>query len=303
MSRGSAQRVRFQLETARKPAKWQTLDPLPGITSYFTGHDESKWIRGVPHYARVKAESGMVEYDFHLEAGARPEAIRWKVAGARSLRIHANGDLIIETEDGPLTQHKPVAYQKAGGRRIPVEAEFRLDGNTVSFAVGRYDRKVPLVIDPTIVWATLGRHNSFGVAQAIAVDSAGASYMTGYGSGVFKINPAGTAFTYIVMLDAAQPQSIAVDSTGAAYVTGHARAGLATRNSLKAPPVGDDFDAFLTKINPAGTDIVYSTYLRALPGWLVRVSGGNASSRLLTRARKGGGLSSALVRSAIPHSP
>ncbi len=82
---------------------------------------------------------------------------------------------------------------------------------------------------------------------------------------VTKINPQGTAFAYSTYLggdfdDAGT--AIAVDSVGNAYVTGAtASDNFPTVNPLQAHFGGHSTDAFVSKINPTGNALTYSTYL------------------------------------------
>jgi hypothetical protein len=120
-------------------------------------------------------------------------------------------------------------------------------------------------------------------AAGIAVDASGNSYVTGgtssanfpttgnsalHGSSdafVFKMNPAGSALMYSVLLGGSGgdgAQGIALDSSANAYLVG-------TTNSTDFPVVGafqstfggGFFDAFVSKINSTGTALLYSTYL------------------------------------------
>jgi Ca2+-binding RTX toxin-like protein len=118
----------------------------------------------------------------------------------------------------------------------------------------------------------------------IAVDSAGAAYVTGEtGSGDFctgagcsiegdsvgtdafvsKLTPAGSGLAYSTYLggDASDlGNGLAVDSAGAAYVTGQTdSADYCTACSIEGPD--DNFDAFVSKLTPAGSGLAYSTYL------------------------------------------
>ena len=81
--------VVMELIGARKDARGEGLDPLPGITSYFMGNDPKKWRSGVPHFGKVRYRDvwpgidliyygnaeGRLEYDFVVSSGADPGRI------------------------------------------------------------------------------------------------------------------------------------------------------------------------------------------------------------------------------------
>jgi Ca2+-binding RTX toxin-like protein len=115
-------------------------------------------------------------------------------------------------------------------------------------------------------------------AYGLAVDSAGSAYVIGFGgppptpgafqtspgfSFVSKLNPTGSALSYSSYLGGGNGtgHGIAVDSAGAAYVTGFAGADFPTTANALQPTYADDGDAFLTKVNPTGSALDYSTYL------------------------------------------
>jgi len=123
-------------------------------------------------------------------------------------------------------------------------------------------------------------------AMAVAVDSSGSAYLTGWtrsrdfptarpfqgtsrGSGdafVTKFNRSGSTLEYSTYLGSTGVDygaAIAVDQAGNAYVTGSTNSfngGFPTVNALQSRSGGMS-DAFVTKLNPAGSAPVYSTYL------------------------------------------
>lgn len=109
---------------------------------------------------------------------------------------------------------------------------------------------------------------------------------------VAKLNPDGAAFAYVTYLGGARDEvagSIAVDSQGNAYVAG---ATTSTNFPTTAQALRGAFsggggnavfpggDGFVTKLNPAGAALVYSTYLGgSADDWASAIavdSGGNA---------------------------
>ena len=120
------------------------------------------------------------------------------------------------------------------------------------------------------------------------MDSSGNAYVTGYtvstdfptrnpfqpGSGgnydafVTKLNASGSALVYSTYLgggDYDYAHAIAVDSSGSAYVTG---ATYSTDFPTETPfqELGGNYDAFVTKLNASGSELVYSTYLGGSSG-------------------------------------
>jgi hypothetical protein len=129
----------------------------------------------------------------------------------------------------------------------------------------------------------LGGHGAdFG--QAVALDGSGNAYLTGAtqssdfpllnalqstkggGSDVFvaKVNFSGTELLYSTYLGGAQAdigQAIAVDSPGNAYVAGYTfSSDFPIQNPYQGSTAGEP-DAFVAKLNPAGSALVFSTYL------------------------------------------
>jgi len=237
---------------------------------------------------------GTLEYDFVVQPGADLSSIRFEIDGAQSLRVGPSGDLVLSTKASELRWKSPVLYQELNGKRIEIEGGFELHGRSVSFRAGEYDHTRRLVIDPVLKYATFLGGDSNQAARAIGMDAAGNIYVAGgtsspnlpvtkgviqvaYGGGqtdafVAKLNPAGQ-LQYLTYLggggnDAAL--DVAVDSSGNAYVTGGTTsANFPTTAGVLQPKFGGfggnscfTFgDAFVTKLNPSGTQMVYSTYL------------------------------------------
>lgn len=239
--------LRLKLEGANLSARVAGLEEMAGRSNYLVGNDSRRWHTGVPNFGRVRYESiykgvdlvyygngRRLEYDFNLAPAADPGLIRLRFKGAHSLKLDAEGDLRIETGAGELRQHKPVAYQSVDGVRREVACAYALDrSGRVSFKLGAYDRSRALVIDPVLTYATYLGGNNTDEANAVAVDEEGNAYIVGTTvSSNFPITP-----------DSSQSSVNGVfQSRLAGFVTA-------------------SYDAFVTKLNPEGTSIVYSTFL------------------------------------------
>jgi hypothetical protein len=137
----------------------------------------------------------------------------------------------------------------------------------------------------TLVYSGFLGGSSYDAGYGIAVDSSGNAYVTGdtwssdfpafggpytshngYGSDAFvaKVNPSGTALVYAGFLGGSGDDwgyGIAVDSSGNAYVTGYTSSSdFPTRVGPDLSHNGD-WDAFVAKVNPSGTTLVYSGFL------------------------------------------
>jgi hypothetical protein len=273
------------------PSRIQGELPLPGRSHYLIGSDRDKWRSNVSSYARVRYENlypgvdaifygagTRVEFDFLVAPGADPDAIRLSVAGGR---IDSKGDLVC----GALHVRKPVIYQE--GRVI--RGGYRRQGRDIGFEIAAYDKTRPLVIDPVLAYSTYLGASGGGSGEAIAVDAAGAIYIAGTvnsnyfptvnarqsvfaGSNdvfVTKLDPTGSTLiysTYIGAIADDRATAIAVGPDGSAYVTGFtASHDFPTVNALQETHAGggrvNGGDAFVFRLSPDGSSLIYSTFL------------------------------------------
>ncbi len=174
---------------------------------------------------------------------------------------------------------------------------------------GYYDAFITKIdtVGFAIAYSTfLGGSGADGAA-GVAVDNTGAAYITGYTQStdfptqnpiqgtfggtddafVTKINPAGAAITYSTYLGGGNSDwaaGIAVDNTGAAYVAGQTRSiDFPTLNPIQGAFGGGYDDGFVTKINPAGSAVSYSTYLGAGDSdWAAAIAVDNTGAAYVT---------------------
>ena len=137
-----------------------------------------------PHGSRpaclfITAISGELEYDFVLQPGASPQAIRLGIAGARRLWLE-HGDLVLTSMGGNLRLRSPNIYQEANEVRHQVRGRYVIRSKgEVGFEVAAYDRRRALVIDPVLAYATYLGRSSTDHFHSIAVDSIGSAYVAG----------------------------------------------------------------------------------------------------------------------------
>ncbi|HSH60942.1 MAG TPA: SBBP repeat-containing protein, partial [Acidimicrobiales bacterium] len=296
---GKGSTVRMELLGGNPSPRAVGQEPLAGKVNYLRG-DASRSLTDVPTFRRAAfqgvypgidlawyGKQGQLEYDFTVAPGADPTMISLGFEGADRLGLDDNGDLVVDTPSGSLRHQAPFIYQEVGGSRQRVPGRFVLTGDRqVGFSMGAYDTSRPLVIDPVLAYSSYLGGADLDIAEAIAVDSAGAAYVTGRtGSANFplaspidgtlsgvadafitKFDPSGSGLMYSTYFGGSsfeQGNGIAVDSTGAAHVTGstNSRDFPVTTGAFQQSFVGTSVDAFVAKLNPAGTAFDYSTYL------------------------------------------
>jgi hypothetical protein len=293
--------LRMRFVGANPEARVEGREELPGKANYFIGNDPTKWRTNVPTYAKVRytnvypgidliyyGNHGQLEYDFVVRPGADPDRILLAFKGADKLEVDAQGDLVLHTAVGVIRQRKPIIYQEVDDVRRAIAGGYTLKGeHRVGFRIAAYDVTRPLVIDPALFYSTYLGGSAGEVGGAIAVDASGNAYVTGTtGSinfptttGAFqttlggsidafvtKLDPTGAALVYSTYLGgssgATEGSGIAVDTSGNAYVMGvTGSTNFPTTTGAFQTTSGGSIDAFVTKLNPTGAALVYSTYL------------------------------------------
>lgn len=286
--------IRLQFHGASERGEAEGLDRVPAVSNYFTGNSPSEWRTGVPQFEKVRYAqvypgidviyygTGLkLEYDMVVAPGADPGLIDIAYEGARP-NLTADGDLLI----GDVRQHRPNIYQDVKGSRVAIAGSYRLqpDGH-VRFSLAKYDRSLPLVIDPIVQFSLYLGTAGYDAGFAVTVDEARNSYITGNtnsisfpsqgtaqeypgGNGdafVAKYSPNGDQLIYITYLGGKQNDAgngIAVDAQHNVYVSGYTLSmDFPLQNGAQKSFGGGEEDAFVTKISPGGDKIVYSTYI------------------------------------------
>jgi len=289
--------LRLGLAGANLRARLVGTGRLPGASNYLLGRDARSWHSGVPSYARVTARGvypgvdisyygrgDRLEYDLALAPGTDPARVRLAVSGALGVRIDARGDLRLAVPGGMVVQPRPVVYQEARGRRRTVAGDYTLLGRgLVGLRLGGYDRRLPLVIDPVVDYATYLGGSDDDEANGVAVDEVGNAYVVGVTSStdlplknayqasnggvdtvfVTKLTPSGALAyqTYLGGRGGDIGNAIAVDSAGDAYLTGSTNSTNFPLSGAYQAGKGGGNDAFVAELDPSGGNLLYSTYL------------------------------------------
>ncbi|MGH9153491.1 MAG: SBBP repeat-containing protein [Acidimicrobiales bacterium] len=276
-------------------------DRLPGSTNLIVGGDPRAWRTGIPSYAAVRyrgvypgvdvvyhGDQGELEYDFVIAPGADPGVVALAFHGVDGVSLDGRGELVLSVPGGEVRQRRPVIYQEVNGRRRPVRGGYVVGADQqVGFRVGPYDTRLPLVIDPVLTYATYLGGSDDDEGRGITVDAAGNAWITGItpssptfptvgalqpegdnvGAGdafVAKLRPDGSALEFSTYLGGSGFDAgigIDTDASGAAFVVGATDStDFPTVNPFQAAN-GGGRDAFVAKLDPSGSSLVYSTYL------------------------------------------
>ncbi len=236
--------LKMSLAGANESTIVEGLEALPGRTNYFMGNDPAKWQSEVPTYKKVKysgvyegidlvyyGNQQQLEYDFVVAPHADPGVIALSYENASDLKVDKRGDLLVRVGKHDIRQHAPVTYQEVDGVRNVIESKYVVRRNNsaskreVGIAIGEYDSNKPLIIDPVIVFST---------------------YLGGSaGDDLFTIEAAFTILT---------------DASGNIYVGGITPSPDFPTLSAQQPGTAGGYDAFITKFNPTGTALLYSSF-------------------------------------------
>jgi hypothetical protein len=227
--------LRMQLVGSNAQAGMVGTDLLPGKSNYFLSNDPSQWRTNVPNYRRVAEHAvypgidlvyygtqSQLEYDFVVAPGADPHAIRLAVQGAKKLRIDSQGNLIATVGKGEVSFQRPVAYQEdSHANRQPVSAQFSIKGG----------RNVEFKV---------GKHDP---SRSLVIDPT-LAYSTYVGGS---------------LIDGANAIAVAPDDS--AFITGETYSSDFPVVDALVPKNAGGEVAFVSKVSPDGSALLYSTYL------------------------------------------
>jgi Cep192 domain 4 len=250
-------RIRFGADPASRP---QGEEPLPGVVHYYLGNDPSHWRTDVHRFGRVRYSDihpgvGLIfygarqigsrrelEFDFDVSPGRDVAGISMQVEGATIRQSDGNLDLVTPSGN-VLVLRKPELYQLQNGGRKDVSGGYVLrEKNEIGFSVPAYDRNLPLIIDPALGYSTL-------IQDLLELTKFPGQF------------PPGTEpFEFDTVT------GIASDSSGNVYLTGLANAPDPSQGFQPGnPPLPNGSlrigDAYVAKLNPTGSQLLYTAYL------------------------------------------
>ncbi len=232
--------IKIAMAGANSSAEIQALDQLPGKANYFIGNEAEKWRTGIPTYGQVKylgiypgidlvyyGKQGRLEFDFVVSPGADPKAIKLQFDGPGRLSTGKDGGISIRIGDRSLELLPPNIYQMKDGQRTAVTGQFVRNGSSETFGF---------------------QVSKYDSSEPLVIDPS-LSYSTYLG---------GTGNDYA--------SGIAVDSQGNSYLAGDTTStDFPTSNGYSASGNSNGL-VFVTKLDPTGTAVLYSTYLGGTGG-------------------------------------
>lgn len=295
--RSGGRDVRMRLAGADPHPEIVGLDRLDTRITYLIGDAPSRWATDGAAFSRIEmrgvypgidviysGDRGTLEYSFVVASGADSGVIQIDFEGGEELAIEVGGALRVETPAGVFRHLQPRSFEASGAAPRDVHSAYIVAGrHAAGFRIEGRDRGRPLTIDPTVQYSSyLGGRGSDAVT-GLSVDTFGNLYITGWTesttfpeggmniggtSGVdafiAKANAAGTAFAYVTYLGGSgtdQSTGVAADSSGNVVIAGwSSSANFPVASAVQTRLLGSR-NAFVAKIGPAGTNLVFSTLL------------------------------------------
>lgn len=283
-----------------------------GLKNYFRGNDKSKWVSNARSFkelnykslydyidVRIYTNHENLKYDFIVRTGGDPSDIMVEYKGVKDLQIK-DGGLEIKLSNTSVTELKPFAYQYSNNRKVEVMCELVVNETEVSYRFPNgYDLSKDLIIDPTLIFASLtgstsdnwgftatydldGNFYGGGIADGSGYPTTTNAYDVSFGSEwdavITKFNSTGTSLIYSTYLggdEADQPHSLVTDVDGNLVILGVTSStnypttsgaydeSFNLGNSINEDGIdyNNGTDIFVTKLNSSGSQLLGSTYL------------------------------------------
>lgn len=273
--------------------------------NYYLGSDATHWKSKVPVFGNIdyknvypnidlhiSSDKGHAKYDFIVNAGADASSIRVAFEGLDGMKIN-QGSLLLQTSVGTITEMAPYAYQYIDGNLKEVRCEYKLAGNELTYDFPKgYDKTQNLIIDPTIVFATLtgstadnwgftatydqsGNFYAGGIVSGLGYPTTPGAFQVVYHGGtnpsmpsdisITKFNASGSAPIYSTYLGGSgdeMPHSLVVDNNNNLIVAGKSQSSdYPVSGGAFDGLANGGFDIVVSKFNGAGTALIGSTYV------------------------------------------
>ena len=226
------EQVQVRFEGANTGAALEGIEALAARANFFVGQDPREWHTGVPTFQKILYRGLYAGID--LTYSGTKDRIKSEFAVApgadprlirleysRTLSIAANGDLIARSAGSELRERAPEIFQETAAGRVQIAGRYRL-------------------IDERTAGFEVGRYDA---SLPLVIDPV-ISYSTYLG---------GTGMSAVT--------GLAVDSGGNLYVTGWTEAPDFPIVGAEQAANQGGVDVFVAKFNPAGTALIYATYI------------------------------------------
>ncbi|MCG3165775.1 MAG: hypothetical protein POELPBGB_01550 [Bacteroidia bacterium] len=203
--------------------------------NYIIGNNPSAWASNVGLYhevclkniydgidQRYYFEGDNIRYDYIIQPGAELNQIKFTVDGSEKVFVNEMNELVFTTRFGEVKQAGLFAYQQVNGEKQQVNCSFIQEGKTITFESADYNKTLPLIIDPLVYSTYIGGTGEESLLYSLDVDGAGNVYVTGR-------------------------------TSSADYPT--------TTGAYDEINNGGPHDVYITKLNAAGSALVYSTFV------------------------------------------
>jgi uncharacterized repeat protein (TIGR01451 family) len=249
--------ARINFEGANSRPEITGVDPQPGVVNFILGSDPSRWHTNLPTYAGIVYHGlypgidllynsiigsgrhpAALKGTYTIYPGADPGLIHWRYEGA-VVNVDRQGNLHIAYQAPPTDSTGGLSAPSTTGQIELIEqapASWQHDGSKLVVVETRY--------------------------RLLADGSVGFIFPKGYDrSQPLVLDPTLVYSSYLGDTDEDNGSGVAADSTGI-YVSGLTfSTGFPTAGT---PYQGDNAggsDAYVTKFNSTGSDLIYSTYL------------------------------------------
>jgi gliding motility-associated-like protein len=256
-------------------------------TDFHNYYLSDEWVQNVGLYSQIKysniyegidlvfylgKDGHQLKYDFIISPNANPDLIKISYDGAEKTEINENGELFVYTPIGKIRELAPFTFQELGGAKIEVPSFFKMKEGEISFGLGSYQSKLPLIIDPSVlVWSTY--YGGSGVTEQgshISTDNSGNLFVVGNTNGTnfpvtvgaYQVNYGGVQDGFMLKFDSNgnrlwatyfggnrsdNIRSCATDAQGNIFVTG-------STFSLNLPTMNPGGGAYFQSVNFASTN-------------------------------------------------
>jgi hypothetical protein len=223
----NGQPVSMHIKDANAKARIMPEGSVEGVTNYYLG---ARAITALPHYSRVRVNNIRPGIDIVYHGSERDleyDLVIHAGADVGALRLRFEGSLPVLADNGDIVLKTSVGEVRQRKPRVWQEAKGQRAEVECSYSVLESDE----------VGLSLSNYNR---------------------SAELIVDPIITYSTYLTGTSPDIPAGIAVDSSGYAYITG-------STSSADFPVTSGTYqgnqDVFVTKLNPTGTGLIYSTFM------------------------------------------